>query len=72
MRLVLNEDGDFSEPGIQTIAQGEVDDAVLASERDSRLGALFGERKEPLTLAAGENHREDIFHAANSNRTGIK
>src|ERR1035438_5835216 len=46
---------------VDEIAQDEIDDPVLASKRNSRLGALLGERPEPGTFAAGQNDAQDAY-----------
>jgi hypothetical protein len=72
MRLVLNEDCDLAEPGVQTIAQGKIDDAILPAEGNSRLRTLVRQRKKSLALTASQYHGEDILHRVNSSRTPIK
>ena len=62
VRLVLNQDGDFPQSGVQAVAERKVDDAVFSAERDGGLGALFGERMQPFALSSGQHHREDILH----------
>ena len=54
VRLVLNEDGDLAESGVQAIAQGKVDDAIFPAKGNSRLRALVGERKESFAFPAGQ------------------
>jgi hypothetical protein len=40
VRLVLGQDGHIVQPGIDTVAEGEVDDAILAGAGSRRLWAL--------------------------------
>jgi len=37
----------MAQPGMQTIAEGEIDDAITATERHCRLGAFCSERMKP-------------------------
>ena len=55
LALELGEDVDRVDPGIDEVAEDEVDDAVLAGERDSGLGPLLGEREEAGALPPGQN-----------------
>ena len=59
-RLVLRGDEDAAQPGVDAVAQREVDDAVRPAEVDRRLGALLGQRIEPLAGAAGEHDDEAV------------
>ena len=47
-------------PGVDAVAQREVDDAVRPAEVDRRLGAFLGQRIEPLAGAAGEHDDEAV------------
>ena len=44
--------------GIDEVAQHEVDDAILASERNRGFGALLGERVEPGAFSTGQDDAE--------------
>ena len=59
-RLVLRRDEDAPQPGVDAVAQREVDDAVRAAEVHRRLGALLRQRIEPLAGAAGEHDDEAV------------
>ena len=59
-RLVLRGDEDPPQPGVDAVAEREVDDAVRAAEVDRRLRALLRERVEPLAGAAGEDDDEPV------------
>ena len=50
----LGEHVDRVDSGIDEIAEDEIDDSVLASEWNRRLGAFPREGKEPGSFAAGE------------------
>ena len=41
-RLVLGEDVNVAQVGVDAVGEGDVDDAVLAAERNGRLGAIAG------------------------------
>ena len=53
-------DEDSPQSGIDAVAEREVDDAVRPAEVDRRLGALLGQRIEPLAGAAGEHDDEAV------------
>ncbi len=66
-RGVLGQHGHVGEAGVHRVRQGEVDDPVLAAERDARLGAHLGEHGQPLTLAPGQDQGQDrCRHASDS------
>ena len=46
VRLVLREDEDAAQAGMQTIAQSEVDDAIPSAERHGRLCPFGRQRME--------------------------
>jgi hypothetical protein len=50
--FVLNEDGDFAEPGVEAIAEREIDYAIFPAEGNRRLGPMFGEGMETFALPA--------------------
>ena len=51
-RVVLRQDDHVRDVGVHAVRQGEVDDPVLAAERDGGLGAFLRQDREPLALAA--------------------
>ena len=61
-RLVLRRDEDAAQPGIDAVAEREIDDAVRAAKVDRRLGAILRERVEPLAHTAGEHDDKDVVH----------
>ena len=63
-RLVLGEDVDVAQVGVDAVGEGDVDDAVLAGERNGRLGAVAGEGEEPFAGATGEQNTERVSHRA--------
>ena len=58
LALELGEDVDRVDARVDEVAEDEVDDAVLAAERNGRLGALLGEGIEASALPSGENDAE--------------
>jgi hypothetical protein len=62
-RLVLGEHQDFANAAVEAVRQREVDNPVDAAERHGRLGAIAGEGFKARSFAAGQNHRQDVFHA---------
>ena len=58
--LVLKRDEDLPEPGVDAVAQGEVDDPVRPSEVDSGLGPLLGERIQPFAHPARQYHHQSV------------
>ncbi len=62
-RVVLRQDHDVVDVRVDAVAQREVDDPVLAAERDGRLGPLLREDREARTFAAREDHRQGPLHA---------
>ena len=51
----LRQDIDRIDARVDEVAQDEIDDPVLAAERDGRLGPFLCERIEPSALAAGQH-----------------
>jgi hypothetical protein len=52
VRFILSQNENLADAGVDAVRQGEVDDAVFASERRGRLGPMVRELHEPLTTAA--------------------
>ena len=61
-RVELRQDVDPLEPGVQTVAERNVDQPVLAADRHRRLRAMVGEWEEPSAAAAAEHDREHAIH----------
>ena len=61
--VVLRQDHDIVDVGVDAIRQGEVDDPVFATERNSGLCAHARQDRQALTLTAGEDHGHRPFHA---------
>ncbi len=61
-RLVLGEDVDVAEVGVDAVGESDVDDAVLAGEGYGRLGAIAGEGEEPFAGTTGKQDAKRISH----------
>ena len=60
--LVLGEDVDVAQVGVDAVGEGDVDDAVLAGEGNGRLGAIAGQGKESFAGTTGKQNTERISH----------
>ena len=60
MRLVLRGDRQAPNARVQRVGQGEVDDARLATEIDSRLGAAVGQLHQARAAAAGQHEGHGV------------
>ena len=61
-RLVLGEDVDVAQVGVDAVGEGDIDDAVLAGERDGRLGTIAREWEKPFAGTASQQHTKRISH----------
>jgi len=63
-RLVLCRDVDMAEPGVDAVAECEIDDSVRAPEVHRRFGAIFRQGIEAFSHSTGEQDDQDIvqFH----------
>jgi len=61
MRLVLRDDANTADAGVETVGQREIDDAELAAEWHGRLGAPVGQLVQPAAPPAGEDEGNCIF-----------
>ena len=68
-RVVLGQDDDVSDPGVDAVGQGEVDDPVLPTKRHGRLCAFLGQDRQALTLTASEDDRHRPLHVGMLART---
>ena len=59
-RVELRQDEDAPDVGVQAVADRDVDQAVLAADRDRRLRTKLRERKQPRALTAAEHERQDF------------
>src|SRR5712664_4354376 len=60
--LVLGENENAAEIRIDAVREGDVDDAIESTERNSGLGAVASERPEALALASGKENYDGIPH----------
>ena len=56
----LGQHEDAAELGVDAVADGDVDEAVLAAQGDRRLGAVLGQGEEPSAGAAAHDDGDDI------------
>ena len=61
-RVELRQHEDPLQPGVQAVADRDVDQPVLAAERHGRLRAHVGQRVEPGAAAAAQDQRQDVVH----------
>ena len=59
--LVLGEHTHRLDAGVDTVGQGEVDDAVFAAVGNCRFGNLAGQRVQTAALAASEQHGDTFL-----------
>ena len=59
----LGEQEDPAEVGVEAVADGDVDQAVLARERHRGLGAVLGQREEAGAGAAAHDDGDDVVRA---------
>ena len=58
--LVLRQHANLPDTGIETVRQGKIDDAELASERHGRLGAPLGQGMQATAPPAGQDQRQRL------------
>jgi len=63
-RVVLGQDDDVVDQRVDAVREREVDDPVLAAERDRGLRADAREDREALAFAAGEDHGHRPLHGS--------
>jgi hypothetical protein len=56
----LRQDKNSFQPGIQTVADGHIDQAVFAAKRHGRFRSVLRQREETLSRTAGKNNRENV------------
>ena len=61
-RLVLGEDVDVAQVGVDAVGERDVDDAVDAAEGDRRLGAVAGQGIQALPRASRQQDSQRVFH----------
>jgi hypothetical protein len=60
--LVLGEHDDLVYLGVDTVAQGEIDEAVDSPKWDRRLASVLSQRHKPFTPSAGHDKSERVSH----------
>jgi hypothetical protein len=60
LRLVRRKNENLTNVGVDTIADGKVDQAIAAREANGRFGAVGGEGKEVSPLLAGKDTGDDV------------
>ena len=61
-RVELRQHEDPFQVRVEAVADGDVDEPVLAPDRHRGLRAHARQRKQPRAAAAAENQREDVVH----------
>ena len=61
-RLVLRQDVDLAQVGVDAVGQRDVDDAIDAAEGDGRLGAVASQRVQALSRAASQQDSQGFSH----------
>src|SRR6185312_13768857 len=61
MRLVLRENADPQIARVDEVGQHEVDQPIGAPERNRGLGAIRGQRIQPLALTAGQDDAQHVW-----------
>jgi hypothetical protein len=59
-RFVLGGDENAPQPGVDAVAEGEIDDAVGTAEVDRRLGSFTSEGREALAYAPCQQNYQDV------------
>ncbi len=67
--IELRQHEDAPDAGVQAVADGDVDEPVLAADRHGRLGAAVGEGVEALALPAAQDDRQNVRHACLPSRS---
>ena len=68
-RLILCQNTHRIEVGIGAVGQGEVNNPVLAAERNGGLGRLYGQSIQSAALAACQQHDDTLFFSEQNNHT---
>jgi hypothetical protein len=67
--FVLGGDENAPEPGVDAVAEREVDDPVGTAEIHGRFGALRRQRVQAFTRTSGEQDYEDVVSAMSEARS---
>ncbi len=68
-RIVLSENKNLNDSGVNAVTDGDVDQPVLAGQRNRRFGAHGSQGKKPRSLAASEYDSNGFFHLASVYRS---
>ena len=60
--LVLGENVNLAQAGVDAVGKGDVDDAVVSAKGHGRFGAIAGKREEPFSLSARKQYSKCVFH----------
>ena len=60
-RLILRQDADRIDLGVYAVGKREIDNAVLAAERDGRLGRVFRQNHQTAALTTCQEHGDTTF-----------
>ncbi len=59
----LRQQEDPAQTGVEAVADGDVDEAILAGQRHGGLGAIFRQREEAGAGPAAHDDRDDVVRA---------
>jgi len=69
--VVLGQDDDVMDIGVDAVRQREIDDPVLAAEGDRGLGPLLRQDRQAFAFAAGKDDRHRPLHGPGRLPTSI-
>jgi hypothetical protein len=59
--IKLRENVDAAQPGMQTLAEREINEPILAEEGESRFGAFGGQGEEASAMPESQDNGEDLM-----------
>jgi hypothetical protein len=62
-RLVLGQDINLAQPGVDAVGERDVDDAVMPAKRHCRFGPIAREWKQPLSCPASKQYSKCVSHS---------
>ena len=65
--IELGQDSDAVDVGVDTVADGDVDQTVFAGDGHSRFGALFGQRVQARAAPTAHDEPQDVVHCWHEN-----
>lgn len=60
--IELGEDVDAADIAVDTVGDGDIDEAIFATEWDGGFGAIFGEWEKACTFASAEDQTDSVAH----------